>query len=145
MSGEHYEQSRRGTLSRFISSSDKKNDKVETVNEYKSATTATTTIKSISPIDSNNIQKTLTYKEVDSAQLNNNKINIKNKEFDENNYQRPLHWQPWQPEKYENDTSRTRVNDSLTSADARVNIVMVLIFSLSMIATMLLANILSQF
>jgi hypothetical protein len=138
MSGEHYEQSRRGTLSRFISSSDKKSDKVDAVNENK-----TITIKSVS-IDTNNIQKVSTSKVVDSVQLNN-KINIKNKEFDENNYQRPLHWQPWQPEKYENDNSRRRVNDTLTSSDARVNIVMVLIFSLSMIATMLLANILSQF
>ena len=92
-------------------------------------------ISSMPSTDQKNIPK-----EADNLSIHK-KPDIKTK-LDEGIYQRPMHWQP---ERNDSDAARLRVDDNFTSADARVNIVMVLMFSLSMIATMLLANILSQF
>ena len=127
-SGEHYEQSRRGSIRNFITQPDNKKenkmDQVDPVIEH-------APISSLPSTDQKNIPK----------EADNKKPDIKTK-LDEGIYQRPMHWQP---ERNDSDAARLRVNDNFTSADARVNIVMVLMFSLSMIATMLLANILSQF
>ena len=133
VSGEHYEQSRRGSIRNFITQPDNKKenkmDQVDPLIEH-------TPISSISSTDQKNIPK-----EADNNLSIHKKPDIKTK-LDEGIYQRPMHWQP---ERNDSDAARLRVNDNFTSADARVNIVMVLMFSLSMIATMLLANILSQF
>lgn len=124
-SGEHYEQSRRVSIRNFIGSSEKKETKV-------------------APLPSNAMKGLMSpSKDNDSAiETVNKKVDVKSKDLDDSVYYRPLHWQP---EKNDPDAASLRINDTFTSADARVNIVMVLMFSLSMIATMLLANILSQF
>ena len=133
VSGEHYEQSRRGSIRNFITHSDNKKenktDQVDPVIEH-------VPISSVASTDQKNIQKA-----ADNNTSIHKKTDIKTK-LEEGIYQRPIHWQP---EINDSDATRLRVNDNFTSADARVNIVMVLMFSLSMIASMLLANILSQF
>jgi adenine specific DNA methylase Mod len=139
LTDEHYEQSRRG-LNRFINSENKKDiksmDKVEYSSDHKIP----------SSIESNSNQKV----PVASLIKNNNEIKsgdkkeIKAKEANEVILGRPLHWQPWHPEQVSAESSFF-FHETFASVDARVNIVMVLMFSLSMIAAMLLANILSQF
>ena len=117
----------------FISQSDNrkdnKSDKVDTLVEHV-------------PAELKKVQAVSKQAENNTINAINKKIDSKSKHFEDGIYQRPSYWQP---DKNENDATTLRVSDTFASADARVNIVMVLMFSLSMIATMLLANILSQF